>query len=340
MECFTFSRQNTPFGILNDMFSSAAAENARKFYDGETTLCGEELNLHFELKMAPCAPYPTGMVSSLAQYTFRRTWNHIRANKENLVVLRYVKVGSLSITQGGSSCELGPGDFSFTRSNVPFHYTSKPAAQQPAEWYFILFPLDSVHRHFTNGAPMCMRLSTSTSRSLVMPQLLALLCEEGESIDRAVSDNLVLALLKTAADAAEEQGVQVGPRQSIGEKRLEGIIAYIDMHLANPDLSLSTVAQACQISQRYLCHLLKEHGTAFSDLLWTSRLAKSRDWIATLDKRRYTIMEIAMMAGFKSAAHFSRMFREHFGCSPREFRRSVTGEDVLHEADSVAKVAA
>ena len=150
---------------------------------------------------------------------------------------------------------------------------------------------------------------------------MSLLGEIGDSIDRETADSLVNALLKEMAVLIEQQGAQVDPRESIGEKRIKDIISYISLRLGNPELSLSMVAQGCQVSPRYLSHLLKEHHTTFSQLLWTGRLNASREWLLRLDGKHYGIGEIAYMTGYKSVAHFSRMFREKFGCSPREFRR-------------------
>jgi hypothetical protein len=103
MESFSFSRQNTPFSVVNEMFSRAAEENARKYYGGEATLCDRDPSPHFELKMLLSAPYPMGIVTSRANFIFGRAWSHIRDNKENIVTLRYVKAGTISISQGGSS---------------------------------------------------------------------------------------------------------------------------------------------------------------------------------------------------------------------------------------------
>jgi AraC-like DNA-binding protein len=235
----------------------------------------------------------------------------------------------MTLSQMGNTCELKAGDFVFTRSNSPMRYENIPCNYEAAEWMFIIFPLEVIHRHFPHGVPVCTGISISDERQAAMPMLISMLCEVAESLDREVTDSLIDALLKEAALLTEQKGVQVGRRQSIGEKRIEDITSYISLHLANPELSLSLVAQGCKISPRYLCHLLKEQNTTFSQLLWTGRLIEAKKWLLRLDKRHYGINEIAYMTGYKSVAHFSRMFREKFGCSPREFRRQEAGAEAL-----------
>jgi transcriptional regulator GlxA family with amidase domain len=66
--------------------------------------------------------------------------------------------------------------------------------------------------------------------------------------------------------------------------------------------------------------VLKANNTSFSDLLWSQRLPKARDWLVTDSFRRYPIHKIASMAGFKSAAHFSRMFKSAYHVAPKEYR--------------------
>jgi len=325
MEHFSFSHPGNCPEAATRVFAQATQQHANKFYDGEGVLL-DPRRVHLELKMAPAAPFPMGTVKSRSHYAFRRTWDHIRDNKENVVTLRYVRAGSLCVSQGGNVTELNPGELTFTKSNLPFCVENIPNNRDAAEWVFVLFPLDVSHRHFPNGVPIGKKLTMARGRCSLIPTILSLLVDEGEAICDETKKDLVSSLLRELASAADEQGAQAGPRQSIGEKRIEQITAYVTLHMANPELSFAAVAQACKISQRYLSHLLKENGTTFSALLWTNRLNRSREWLLSLDRRHYGISEIAFMTGFKSVSHFSRMFRDTFGCSPREFRQREAEE--------------
>jgi AraC-like DNA-binding protein len=67
---------------------------------------------------------------------------------------------------------------------------------------------------------------------------------------------------------------------------------------------------------------LKAHDTSFSDILWNSRVERTKTWLAADDMRHVSIAKIAYMAGFKSPAHFSRMFKRATSKTPRDFRES------------------
>jgi len=55
-------------------------------------------------------------------------------------------------------------------------------------------------------------------------------------------------------------------------------------------------------------------------VVWNKRLENAEKWLVAPNMKDHSIGEIAFMAGYKSAAHFSRMFKKKMNCSPREFR--------------------
>jgi AraC-like DNA-binding protein len=109
-------------------------------------------------------------------------------------------------------------------------------------------------------------------------------------------------------------------RLSLSEKRRQDVLRYIEIHLSDPKLSIATVAKGCGISPRYLSFLLKLHGTSFSSMVWDKRLKTARQWLSASKPGEASISEIAYKVGFKSPAHFSRMFKRAFKLSPRSYR--------------------
>jgi AraC-like DNA-binding protein len=109
-------------------------------------------------------------------------------------------------------------------------------------------------------------------------------------------------------------------RHSLREARLESIMAIVDLEMSNPDLSLSEVAHRCRISERYLCKLMRESGETFAQALRRKRLARAREWLIAPEKRHLSVGEVAQLTGYRSGAQFSRAFRAHCGCTPREMR--------------------
>lgn len=100
---------------------------------------------------------------------------------------------------------------------------------------------------------------------------------------------------------------------------------YIRAHLGRPDLSLARVARAVGISERHLTRVFAEAGTSPAKYVLESRLARAQELLADPAHAATPIADVAASVGFVSAAHFSRAFRQHFGCSPRDARGALTG---------------
>ena len=97
------------------------------------------------------------------------------------------------------------------------------------------------------------------------------------------------------------------------------VMRYVEEHLGER-ISLEQMADAVFLSKPYLSTLFKkETGKKFSSYLQEMRLEKSS---VMLKNSRLTIGEIAEQAGFFDTAHFSKAFKEHYGCSPLEYRKS------------------
>jgi AraC-like DNA-binding protein len=109
-------------------------------------------------------------------------------------------------------------------------------------------------------------------------------------------------------------------RQTVSDKRLQDVLRFIEIHLSDSKLSIATVAKGCGISPRYLSFLLKLHGSPFSNLVWQKRLKMASGWLSQSKPNEISISEVAYRVGFKSPAHFSRMFKRVYGVSPCDYR--------------------
>jgi AraC-like DNA-binding protein len=98
--------------------------------------------------------------------------------------------------------------------------------------------------------------------------------------------------------------------------------AQIEARLADPTLSPAEIARACFISPRYLQKVFADEGLCVTEVIRSERLSRCQRDLTDPGKRQQPIKEIAARWGFCDQAHFSRVFRDRFGCSPREFRSS------------------
>jgi AraC-like DNA-binding protein len=98
---------------------------------------------------------------------------------------------------------------------------------------------------------------------------------------------------------------------------------YIGEHLGNDSLDADTIANAVHLSVSHLNRLFRAEGTSLMRYLWNQRLERAYQLISSSGPSNLRIEEVAWHCGFSSAPHFSRLFKQHFGQSPRELRSGV-----------------
>lgn len=96
---------------------------------------------------------------------------------------------------------------------------------------------------------------------------------------------------------------------------------FAQLNLANPDLSVESIAAAVGLSARQIHRLFAEEQMSLMRWIWVQRLERCYRDLAQGGADQRSISEIAFAWGFNDQAHFSRSFRKHFGISPRDLRR-------------------
>jgi AraC-like DNA-binding protein len=96
---------------------------------------------------------------------------------------------------------------------------------------------------------------------------------------------------------------------------------YIDTHLKERDLGPGTIARHHFISRRSLDKLFEDDDGGVATYIRKQRLARCRENLENAAFADQSILDIASLWGFVSAAHFSRAFRAAYGISPKDARR-------------------
>jgi AraC-like DNA-binding protein len=99
------------------------------------------------------------------------------------------------------------------------------------------------------------------------------------------------------------------------------IKAHIASRLNDPDLSVQSIADALQVSPRYLHRLWDHEEETLANYFWSKRLDKVAEELRNPARRGESITRISTMWGFVNMSHLSRVFRDRFGLSPRDYRQ-------------------
>ena len=101
------------------------------------------------------------------------------------------------------------------------------------------------------------------------------------------------------------------------ELLMERIMKVVNKNLSNSDFNVDMLTQEVGISRAQLHRKMKElTGISTSEFIRNIRLEQAA---RLLKEQKVNITQVAYAVGFSNLAHFSTVFRKHFGVSPSEY---------------------
>ncbi|MDI2130040.1 helix-turn-helix domain-containing protein [Yinghuangia seranimata] len=131
----------------------------------------------------------------------------------------------------------------------------------------------------------------------------------------AIGSDLAATVLAARLDRLRD--VPAESRTTVLRTRVN---AFIDHHVADPELRPATIAAAHHISVRTLHALFLDQPETVAAEIRRRRLERCRDDLADPALGHRTIGEIAARWGFRSLGDFSRAFRRAYDCAPSDIR--------------------
>jgi AraC-like DNA-binding protein len=268
-------------------------------------------------------PVQISTVRAKAQQVMR-TPSLIAASAHDYMLVGLETKGPAVVAQDGREALLRPGDLAFYDTTRPYLLGFRQSFQMQV----FLLP----RRAFGLSESVLNRITGVTVRgdeglgALVAPFLSRLATQAGTYGETggerlgATAVDLLTAVIAQQLGPADTAETAAGARALLARIR-----AFIAAHLADPDLSPESVARAHHISPRYLHRLFEAEDTTISRYIQHRRLEQCRRELSRRSGANApTIAAIAHRWGFTDPAHFSRVFRAHYGQSPRALRSTPT----------------
>lgn len=145
-----------------------------------------------------------------------------------------------------------------------------------------------------------------------------------KTIDNIIKNREVL---RNCFTGSQEQEVKkpIYEIQSINDKLLDRIMNVITLNLSSPDLNVEFVAKEVGISRVHLHRKLKEiTNQSTRDFIRNIRLKHAAHLLTKTD---YNMSEVADIVGISSPTLFSRLFKDLYGVTPREYAASINDEE-------------
>jgi len=145
---------------------------------------------------------------------------------------------------------------------------------------------------------------------------------------RALRDLLLGAMTDpaTAGETVTEhvldlvRALVAGPETSADSARVRTAKAYVDDHVQDPGLCADAVGRAVGVTARHLNRSFAAEGTTVTQFIQGRRLEHARRDLVRPGAVTDRIADVASRWGFVSQAHFARLFRDAYGCTPTQYR--------------------
>ena len=225
------------------------------------------------------------------------------------------------IFQHDRKAELLPGDFAIYSSTDTYQLLFPDSYKQ----LVFQFPKSDLMARLPNCELLTARKVSKANEigQLVSGSLVdfsRIIGNPNELVQHYMQDT-VLDLIATGLASLENSAFELSQPEQIIMLRAK---SYIHAHLGNPSLSRKMVANAIGMSVRRLSDIFTNDGTTIAAYIRAKRLDQiARDLLNNLFHRQ-SINEIAFRWGFNNLQHFSKVFRNQYGLSPREYRRQRT----------------
>lgn len=271
--------------------------------------------------------------SEPSRYT--RLRHHVQPDAEETILGTFSGQSSIAFEQHGIHLLCKKSQFYIERTYLTADYLHT----EFNDVWFLKTPTAALKRHIHLIDPFCFSLfnaETGIGRLFfdlmvqVPMRLNATPPAAIPGLEHTLLDLLVLAL------QADDRAI-LSSRSSVQRGHLARIEQYARRNLDDPRLSAEQIANACQISVRYIHTLFQGSGTTLSQWVREMRLEACRSELCQ-PTRRESVCEIAYRWGFADQANFSRQFRARYGTSPREMRAEAWAQNKQSERVSGKKL--
>ena len=278
----------------------------------DITLSGPDADFYNYLESYRLDSVVIGSCRGVAQ-RFERTFRHIQADGSDGVQLILQCQGSWQANYDGRTVDDEAGSIRVVDMARPFdtHETAFRTIN-------VMMPRSLLAEAGKLDLHGMVVAETSASGLLLASYLRSLWDSLARITDKEASA-AAKALVDLAAGAITAHANQRSERH-ISRILLTAARAYIDRHFHDLTLTPKTLGAAIGVSRTQLYELFVPLG-GVSTFIQTRRLDGAFDAIVADEAAVHSLASIGYAHGFRSDAHFSRLFRARFGIPPGELRR-------------------
>ncbi|MFJ2101434.1 helix-turn-helix domain-containing protein [Streptomyces anulatus] len=275
----------------------------------------QDISVKVRLNAVGCIVICSGEATSM---TIRRPQRLAREDAEPFVFLGLQKMGTSLVQQNDRQALLRAGEFALYDTSVPYVLSFDAGVDH----HFLRFPRKALALPegslrevtavtFGSGNPLAALAFAYFSQLAVTDGL------RHERYAQVVAEPSVELIRAAVASQLGDSHLSREPMEMTLNLRL---MSYMREHLRDRDLSAARIASVHGISVRHLYAILARSDITLGDWIRSRRLEGCRRELAAPDARYRTIAAIGRSWGFVDATHFSKVFKQKYGLTPRAWR--------------------
>lgn len=251
-------------------------------------------------------------ITDVGYYPNAKFHSRERVNGCAQYILIYCQKGKGWFQEGEKYYNLNPNDFIIIPPNIQHNYGAD--MDNPWSIYWVHFTGELASYYFNqlsyDGNPMPRKAGINTNRILIFDDVIQHMELMNNNENIIYSNSCLYAFLATFQAT---HGLLSEPQND----PIQLCINYMKENLEQ-NLQLSDFVKISKLSQSHLSSEFKRKVKYSPMQLFTS--LKIQKACMLLMERKYSIKVIALKLGYEDQYHFSRVFKNYMGVSPRSFK--------------------
>lgn len=227
--------------------------------------------------------------------------------------------GSAAVEQQGRQAWVRPGGWTIYDTTGSYDI----ANPEKVEHLIVMLPKEQLAERGLRLEPLMARyVGGATGISRVALETMRNTYQELPSMSAAAAQgagDLIIELVRLSLMELAGRSTATTQLEAFRDRIRE----YIGAHLRDPALTVEGMAQALNCSKRHLYNAFGAEDDTPSHYILRRRLQACMRDLKNPALASHTITDIAFSWGFSNGAHFSRVFREHTGLTPSDFREAT-----------------
>ena len=257
---------------------------------------------------------PIAQVSS-TQLRVVRPEKFIDQPNEDFFKVNFQLAGQATLLQGGKQAFLQPGDWLIYDNMRPYELCFHADYKQ---LLFLVPRRQLLHLMPTIDLRLGQVHSSRSGLGKLLFDFAASGLQAGDTISAETQPQtarmLLDLLLLNLADTDKL------PAPLPNTTRYMQVTQFVAAHLHHAELSAEFIARHLHLSKRTVQQLFAQHETTVQRYIWQQRLRACQRDLANPQHADQSVQSIAYRWGFRSSAHFARLFKKQFGETPTAYR--------------------